>query len=368
MKKYFFSLVILLIFLSCQKDQKQEMIPDIAEDLTHIPFDPQKYPVEIPTGFPSLVMPPESITQEGVLLGRHLFYDPILSLDSTVACASCHDQSNGFADLQTFSSGVGGLLGKRNAPSILNVGFFNKGLFWDGRAENLNDQAEVPVVDPHEMANDWDLLIPKLIKHPEYPRLFRKAFGIERSDEITRDFMTNAIAQFESTLISSNARYDSIWRLQITFPTEDELNGLLMFFDHPAELPDAECGHCHNGPLLTNLSYFNNGLDPHEDPDSFSDPGLGGFTKNTLDYGKFKTPSLRNIALTPPYMHDGRFETLEEVIEFYNKGEHGNVKGVDVNIHPLNLTDEQKKQLIAFLHTLTDTTVINNPDYNNPFD
>ena len=336
-------------------------------DLTNIPYSPQSYQFDIPSYFPAMAFDQSKVTVEGVELGRRLFYDPVLSKDSTISCASCHQQENSFNTITQFAEGINEQFTDRSSLSILNVAFYNKGLFWDGRAMTLETQAEGPITDPKEMGHSFAELEEKLRLHPVYPELFRKAFGIATSEDIERNLIVNAISQFESTLITGNSKYDRVLRGEEFF-TEDELNGWDMFFDVSPELPDAECGHCHNGPLLTNFVFANNGLDPIDLGGEFADPGRGGVTGLTRDNGVFRTPTLRNIELTAPYMHDGRFQTLEEVIDHYNSSPNSGLRNVDPLIYPLGLTEQEKEQLLAFLKTLTDYSILENPEFRSPFD
>jgi cytochrome c peroxidase len=337
-----------------------------GKDLTGIPFNPVFYTAPLPESYPALEQPPDNLmTVDGIQLGRKLFYDPILSVDSTVSCSSCHAPSGSFTDRKALSEGVAGVT-KRGSMSILDVGLHYHGLFWDGRAATLEDQALMPVEDPIEMAETWDNVELKLRNHETYPADFRKAFGITYSGEIDRFLAAKAIAQFERSIISGgNSKYDRFIRGEI-FLEENEYNGYLMFFDFDPTIPDAECGHCHNAPLFATNDYFNNGLQEAADFMSFEDPGLGHFTGNLSDNGKFKAPTLRNLVFTAPYMHDGRFNTLEEVVNHYNSG--GKSSPTKNNLlYPLHLSEQQKADLIAFLLTLTDSTVVTNPAFQSPF-
>lgn len=305
------------------------------------------------------------MTIEGIRLGRKLFFDPILSIDSTISCSSCHLPSGSFTDQVASSQGVAGMT-PRSSMSLINIGFHYHGLFWDGRASSLEQQALIPVEDPTEMGESWPNVERKLRLHPDYPEDFRKAFGIGRASEITRDLAAMAISQFERSLISGgDTKYDRFARGEI-FLDEDEYNGYLMFFDFDPALPDAECGHCHNAPLFATLDYFNNGIQESPDFESFSDKGLGLISGKASDNGKFKAPTLRNLVFTGPYMHDGRFTSLEEVIDHYNSGGKSS-PNKNALIYPLHLTESQQNDLLAFLMTLTDSTTLTNPDYQNPF-
>lgn len=306
------------------------------------------------------------MTVEGVALGRKLFYDPLLSADSTMSCASCHLQSGSFTDNVAVSTGIDGIAGSRSSMSLMNIGFMYNGLFWDGRSATLEEQALLPVEDPIEMHHTWAEVVDDLREHPEYPADFRRAFGISAKSEISKEYAAFAIAQFERSLISNgNSRWDQWVRGEISF-TEAELNGYDLFFDVSPDLPDAECAHCHSAPLFTTNEYFNNGLDDVPDLESFSDLGRGAVTGIRFDNGKFRSPSLRNIEYTAPYMHDGRFQTLEEVIEHYNRG--GNrTQNTDPLIRPLGLSARQKRDLLQFLKTFSDSTDLKDEKFSSPF-
>jgi cytochrome c peroxidase len=307
------------------------------------------------------------MTAEGIDLCKRLFYDPILSSDSTISCGSCHNPAGSFTDNEAVSTGVGGLMGTRSSMSLINVGFLSKGLFWDGRSPTLEDQALHPIENPVEMAENWNNVEVKLRKHPSYPVLFRKAFGIEKKGEITRYLAAKAIAQFERTLISSNSKFDK----RFEGFTDLEVDGYLIYFDDVNNSDvKGHCVHCHDGggALLTSERYENNAIEEVETLYDFPDKGLGAITGKVTDNGKFKAPTLRNIALTAPYMHDGRFKTLEEVIDHYNSGGHFADNVTTGSILALNLTPYDKQALLAFLHTLTDTVFVNNPAFKNPFE
>jgi len=376
-----------LLFARCKKDEPNG---NSACDLTYIPYKPTPYTIPKPARFPEIPVPADNPqTVEGVQLGRRLFYDPILSGDSTMSCSTCHLPQGSFTDNKAVSTGIDGIMGRRSAMSLLNVAYATNGLFWDGRAKSLEDQALKPVEDPIEMHAKWPGVVEKLKQHPTYPELFRKAFGISSCEGITKELAAKAIAQFERILISSGtSKYDLYLDGTVEFE-DDELNGKLMFFDEgknsvPA-LPDAQCFHCHGSITLTGNNYFNNGLDSVGRLDDFTDKGrweaIQGQVANpdTMTKGKFRTPTLRNIALTAPYMHDGRFKTLEEVMAQYNDNGFGVVNedifiqqiGFPVTVgsvvHYTGLTPQQTKDIIAFLKTLTDTTFVNNPDIQNPF-
>lgn len=317
-------------------------------------FNPETLGISVPE-FPDPPFPEDNaLTRQGVDLGRRLFYDPILSGDSTQACADCHTQVSAFSDEgRRFSVGIDGIEGDRNAPALINVGW-GRLFFWDGRAKSLEIQALEPVHNPIEMHLEWEEALARLQRHPEYPNFFREAFGDEG---VTVDRTVKAIAQFERTLVSNNSKYDRYLRRE-TELSASEKHGEELFFNERGD-----CFHCHPKGLFTDNDFHDIGLEV--DP---VDGGLGEVTQNPFDMGKFKTPTLRNIELTTPYMHDGRFRTLDEVLDHYN----GNAVG-SPNVDPLirvgtglGLTDGEKQDIIAFLKTLTDPSFIQNPDFENP--
>ncbi len=367
---FYFAMLVFassLIFSSCKKNENEP--PAQTGDLIDIPYAPEPYFVKRLEEFPELQIPEDNMmTKEGIQLGRMLFYDPILSLDSTMGCASCHLSAGAFTDNLAVSEGVLGESGTRSSVAVMNVGYIDKGLFWDGRSKTLEDLALRPVEDPVELHEEWPNVINKFKNHPNYPGLFRKAFGIEDRSEITKELAAKAIAQFMRTMIvGEDSRFYNLFILEEGFPSDQELRGYLMFFDASrGALPDAQCFHCHNRPLFTNNDYLNNGLDSAGVPEDFVDQGRGGVTENILDYGRFKTPTLWNVELTAPYMHDGRFNTLEEVLNHYASGGHYSYN-LDPLISDITLDDGQKEDLIAFIKTLTDTTFINKPEFQNPF-
>lgn len=357
---------VALFAAGCGKDGNE---PDCADcDLTHIPYDPQPLAVDVPDHFPALEIPADNpMTVAGVALGRRLFFDKRLSLDSTMSCATCHLPELSFTDGRAVSPGVQGINGTRSAMSLLNIGYVSTGLFWDGRAPRLEDQALLPVEDPIEMHESWPRVMEKLQRDTLYTRWFREAFGIRDKREMTKELAARAIAQFERTLVSGDSRYDRVFVKGQGFPTDAELRGFEMFFDFSPILPDAECGHCHGTVLLTTHGFFNNAIDSVGSLLEFADKGRGAVTGAYLDHGRFRAPSLRNIALTSPYMHDGRFQTLEEVIDHYDSGGHI-AENYDANMRPLGLTPAEKEDLIRFLHTLTDTSFTKNPLFQDPWE
>lgn len=338
-----------MLFLSagCRKEQAE---PE--------PWDPTPYVLEIPQGFPDMDIPTGNpMTVEGVRLGRMLFHDPILSLDNSQSCASCHAQDFSFTDNgRRFSVGVDGTEGFRNAMSLLNAGWI-RGHNWDGSAGSLEEQAFEPVVNPIEMHNTWPQAVGRLKSHEAYPDLFFDAFGTRDIDSI---HVVHALAQFERTLISADSKWDRYLRGEVQLTTA-ETRGFEIFFTEKGD-----CFHCHTTILFTDNEFHNNGLDS-----VFTDRGLYEVTGDPNDIGKFRTPTLRNLQFTGPYMHDGRFETLEEVIDFYSEGLKFSPT-IDplmknVNEGGIRLTEGEKESLLAFIKTLTDTTFVKNPEFSNPF-
>ncbi len=343
-----FSFLCLGLLISCNRDTDETSA--------------QPYIVEIPNKFPQYEIPEDNpLTVEGIALGKKLFYEKQLSGDNTQSCGSCHQSAMAFSDTGAVSTGIDGLSGNRSAMPIINL-IWSKSFFWDGRAKSLEDQALGPVVNPIEMHETWPNAVSKVQGDPQYPPLFIKAFGTDIVDSL---LIAKAIAQFERTLVSGNSKFDKVQRQEASL-TPEELAGFnLTRIEGPIDgNPNgADCFHCHDFPLFTDNEFHNNGLDKEED---WQDLGLHEITNNPFDKAKFKTPTLRNIALTGPYMHDGRFNTLEEVLDFYNTGGHTSstldplMKNPDTG---LLLTEEDKANIIAFLHTLTDSSFITNPAF-----
>lgn len=354
-------MVVLLILVGCKDDEVPQSL------LTDIPFSPSPYVLEYPDNFPDMVIPQDNpLTDQGVKLGRRLFYDPILSSDLTLSCSSCHLPEGSFTDNTKVSEGVTGEVGRRSSMSLLNIGFSNNGLFWDGRVETLEEQALLPVEDPIELHAMWPEVELRLQEDPIYPRLFRETFGITDVSEINRSLAVKAIAQFERTLVSSGqSKYDRVIAGTDSF-TDEELLGHNIFFDiDPDVRRHAECGHCHNAPLFTTNEYFNNGLD-NVDEGALDDLGRGEVSGSVFDNGKFRVPTLRNIFLSAPYMHDGRFDTFDQVIDHYDQHVIFS-RNVDPNLRRLTLSVDDRKALIAFIMTLEDPEFSSDSRHSSPF-
>jgi len=349
-----FITIVSVFFLACSRNEDTPSLPD-----------PTPFALTFPAYFDAPVIPPDNpTTWEGVALGRRLFYEPLLSGDNTQSCGSCHNIDFAFTDNNfQFSTGIQNIQGDRNGMAIINLAW-ETDFFWDGRSKSLEDQALGPVENPVEMHEVWTNAVKELSDHPEYPSLFQKAFGTKA---ITKELAAKAMAQFERTIISSNSAYDENYLKKaktnesIKNPKTALERGMTIFYTK------GDCWHCH-GPvgdyLFTDRTFHNNGLDS-----IITDPGLQSVTKNPMDRGKFKTPTLRNVQYTGPYMHDGRFKTIDEVIEHYNSG----VKlspTLDPNMKELakglQLTSVEKAELKEFLLSLSDQTFINNQNFKKP--
>jgi len=334
-----------LILFSCQRD-----IPYVEPFV----YNPTYVVLEKPKGFPQASIPADNpMTEEGIKLGKKLFYDPLLSGDNTMSCSDCHLQISSFANNSQYNIGIDGISGNRNAMALINLAW-SKDFNWNGSISDLESQAFEPVINPIELHSlNWKEVSSKLMQSEEYKDLFELAFNTRIIDSTN---VVKAIAQFERTLISADSKFDKFLDYRASL-TPSELRGKEIFTTEKGD-----CFHCHSYPLFTSNDFHNNGLDPELEMDN----GRFDVTGDINDKGKFKSPSLRNIELTAPYMHDGRFQTLEEVIEHYNFGGHNSttidplMKKVGVG---LGLSQQNKVDLINFLKTLTDTSFINNPDF-----
>lgn len=356
---YLVAIIFALFLNACHTDDEGNLVG--------ITYDPTPYTLTLPTPLQHISIPASNpLTLEGITLGQHLFYDPILSEDSTISCSICHQPDKAFTGGAPFSTGIYGQKTGRSSMSLVNVAYYNHGLLWDGRAGTIEEIVLATIVDPVEMHNTWDVAAKKLKDHPEYPAMFRKAFGINSTSEINSTLTAKAIAQFVRIIISGNSKYDKFQEGLAIF-SDEERHGMDIYFDGDPFLPDGECGHCHNAPYFTTNEYFNNGIQQANSLDDFEDMGRGPISGLQFDNGKFRAPTLRNIALTAPYMHDGRFNTLEEVLDHYNEGTHSAANTPEI-IRDLHLTEEQKTAVISFLYTLTDTSYLENPLIRNPFE
>lgn len=301
------------------------------------------------------------VTNKGVQLGRLLFYDPILSADSTISCASCHKQEYAFSDSPNkYSKGIKNQLQNRNTPPLFNLAWYKK-MFWDGRSNSMEDQVFHPVREIKEMNLTWKQAVIRIKRSKIYKKKFKEVFG---SIEIDSTHIVYAIAQFERTLLSYNSKYDKVIQGKEKFNL-DEQEG----FELVNEMNKGDCLHCHttDGDALGTTGFFaNNGLDS-----VFSDKGLGYVSKNKNEMGQFKIPSFRNLLYTAPYMHDGRFKTLEEVLDFYSEGlkKSNTIDSKMTFLHQggAKLTKEEKRKIIAFIRSMSDPAFITDKRFSNPF-
>jgi cytochrome c peroxidase len=306
-------------------------------------------------------------TKQGVYLGRMLFYEPLLSANGKLSCGNCHKQELAFTDGQTLSTGVDDTQTPRNSMSLANLLWARK-FFWDGRSNSLEAQAAIPMTNPHEMGQLMQVSAHKLMRTKEYPALFQTVFGAEG---ISGPSIMKAITQFERTLISANSNYDKYLRNDYK-PTTLEMQGMALFNNAPQPgkaIRGANCARCHGGPKNYMELFHNNGLDSIP-----KDAGIADISGLPGDVGRFKVPTLRNIALTGPYMHDGRFKTLDEVVDHYSQHVKESVslstflrgESNEVNGKTLALRPDEKKAIIAFLNMLTDNTFIHDARFSNP--
>ena len=337
---------------------------------------PKEYPEPTPytwvnkAFFPPPVLPADNpLTLQGIELGRHLFYEKKLSGDNTQSCGGCHRLNYAFSDsLNRYSTGIDGISGNRNSMALFNLSWHTR-FFWDGRAPSLREQILLPIQDPIEMHQTLPEAVRKLSETPKYKALFGAAF---RSEEVSSDRIARAIEQFLLTVVSSDSRFDRFRQNPVANPlTASEQRGFDLFmreYSAPSagRPKGADCFHCHGGHLFRVDAFFDNGLDDQPAAGFESATGLAS------DRGKFKATSLRNIALTAPYMHDGRFSTLEDVLDHYSQ-HIKNSPNLDPNLRVayqseggLNLSSQDKQDIIAFLHTLTDSSFISKPDYQPP--
>ena len=323
-----------------------------------LPDTPTPYPFKLSNRLPIPSLPLDNpLIAERIELGRLLFHDPQLSIDNTVACASCHQKDHAFSDPARFSAGVNDQFSRRHSMPLFNLAWKDS-FFWDGRAQSLREQVLIPIEDPREMGESMDHVIEKLSADADYPTLFNSAFG---SASITPQTIGLALENFLLSLTSYDSKFDQAMsgKAQLS-PSEQRGFELFMTeFEPRSRQYGADCFHCHGGALFTDNRFHDNGL-----AQIAADRGLAEVTRNPMDANKFSTPSLRNIALTAPYMHDGRFQTLEEVVEHYSSAITSRVT-LDPNLakHPtagLQLSAKDKTALVDFLKTLSDPQYIQN--------
>lgn len=340
MKKliWLYIFVIISVALACNQD-----------DVEPSHFAPAL--MEVPKGFEEIQFPEDNpFSQSRWDLGKRLFYDPIMSLDSSISCASCHSSKLAFSDDSSLSLGVNDRLGQRNAPTLANVAYhpyFTR----EGGVPTLEMQILVPIQEHNEFDFNIVLLAERLKADSSYIQMSLEAYDREPDAFV----ITRSLASFERSLISGYSRYDHYENYDdLDALTQSEINGMELFFSDKTN-----CAQCHGGFNFTNYDFENNGL--YED---YEDVGRFQLTGNEEDLARFKVPTLRNIELTAPYMHDGSIQTLTEVIEHYNSGGK-NHPHKSALIQPLNLTKKEKEELLAFLHALTDDSFVANPLFKN---
>lgn len=319
-----------LVLMGCRRDADLSM-PEAELD--------GPYQLELPPGFPPL--PDNSaypMTEASVALGRALFFDPRLSRDGTVACASCHFPDRAFSDTVAISVGIEGRLGMRNAAPLFNLAW-HPAFFRDGGVPTLEQLAIAPIHDPNEMDFSIQLAAERLMNEDPYARLSQLAYG----EPFSAFYLVRALASYQRTLISGWSRYDRFRQGESSALTEQEQRGLALFNSE-----QLNCSSCHSGFDLTDHQYHNIGLYTLS-----PDPGRERITLDPMDQGRFKTPSLRNVALTAPYMHDGTLQTLEQVLEHFAIGGEA-APNKSPQITGFSLTEQEQEDLIAFLHALTD--------------
>jgi len=300
---------------------------------------------------PSYNFKKNPLTTSKILLGRVLFYDPILSRNNTVSCANCHSQYTAFTHIDhALSHGIDDRIGTRNSPALMNLAWHNT-FMWDGAINHIDMQALAPISHHDEMDENIKHVVEKLQTSKIYPLLFYNAFN---DSLITGEKTLKAISQFMLTLVSANSKYDKVKRNQDSFTVQEEKG---------YELFKQNCASCHTEPLFTNMQFQNNGL-PFDS--LLNDVGRKRITQNDKDFLKFKVPTLRNIEFSNPYMHDGRFKRIADVLKHYTNGIH-NTKNLAIQLQkPILLTSNQKVDLTAFLLTLTDKEFLFNPKFGFP--
>lgn len=326
----------------CTKDA--EIHPQTSTSST------DNYSPVIPAGWPQPVytFSTNPMTFDGFTLGRHLFYEPMLSQDTSISCGNCHLQNFAFTNGpgHPVSHGVHDLLGKRNAPALFNLNWSGK-LMWDGGVNNLEVQALAPISNPLEFNTSISIVVNRIAASSKYKALFKKAFG---DTVVDSQRILKAFAQFMGLMVSYNSKYDKVKRNEDNF-TVSESHGYNVFL--------SKCAVCHNEPLFTDFAFKNKGLAPN----AYQDSGRYRITGNPSDIYKFKTPSLRNLAFTAPYMHDGRFSTLDDVLTFFTSGVSPTINLDPFMATPHTITAQEKTDLLSFLNTLNDYVFVNDPRF-----
>jgi len=341
-----------LLLYSCQKTKETSDEAATDPTLDNIVF-------ETPNGWPAPVYNFEDnrLSKEGFKLGRALFFEPMLSSDNTISCGSCHQPFAAFAQIgHNISHGVADRIGIRNSPSMFNLNWHSS-FFWDGHVNHIEDQPLAPITNPVEMDESMENIIKKLEQSEHYRAMFKDAFG---SEEITDRKIFKAMAQFMGMLVSSNAKYDKYVRNEAggSF-AQAELDGLHTFRN--------KCSGCHTEPLFSDFSLRNNGLSLVLNSQGTVDLGAGSITpSDSSRYYKFKVPSLRNLKFTAPYMHDGRFTTIDEVLQHYSSGVQQTHNLDPLLTNGISLSSKEQQDLKAFLGTLDDESFVTDIRFKEP--
>lgn len=328
----------------------------------NMPAPAKSDPLVIPVGFKRPPIPADNpLTADKVALGRQLFYEVKLSRDNSLSCAGCHATSSSFSDAgKQTSLGVLNQRGTRNAPSLVNIAY-DTSFFWDGRARTLEQQATMPITNPIELGSvgtDSVRVITKLSADPFYQKLFANAFG---DSKITFDRIGKALASFERTLISGNSAYDRmVFQHDSSGMSTAALRGMKLFFDKNG----ANCTSCHSGDNFTDNGFYSTGFT--QETYSSGDPGRAAVTKQDSDKARFKTPTLRNVALSGPYIASGTINSLYDMVKHYNDGGSPQVTNKDKRIKPLNLSDDQMTDIVEFLKSLTDLEFTKRAEFQRP--
>ena len=365
------AIALALLLAGCRRDKAEEPEAPVPGGTP--------YTLVIPSNLPPMEIPPDNqLTVEGVALGRFLFFEKRLSGNNGMSCASCHAPALAFTDGKAVPKGIDSIAGPRSTMPLINLGYAHF-FFWDGRAASLEQQILQPVVNPIEMHEAWPNAMSKLQADAVYPTLFERAFGTQHIDSLK---VAKAIAQFIRTMVSGNSPFDKFRRGE-GFISPDAQAGFDLFQKEGGAIGQnipvagstpvigqggADCFHCHTDAagLFTDEQFHNNGLDT-----VFTDLGRAGVTNDPSDLAKFKTPTLRNIMVTAPYMHDGRFTTIDQVLDHYDDGGHPSAT-VDPFMKftspdmTLGLTPTKRMQIKAFLNSLTDEEFLTNPAFQDP--
>lgn len=343
MRKFILSLAVAFTtFVGITACQNQEVAQKDS------PQETESYHLDIPLGLENLepqIPADNPLTAEKVALGKQLYFDTRLSKNRTVACVSCHNPRLGFADGMAVSTGINGQKGGRSAPTIINR-VFSQEQFWDGRAATLEEQAKGPIANPIEMGFTHELAAERIGSIDGYRKQFKVTFGTEK---VSIDRIAKAIAAYERTIMSGNAPYDQYQAGDSTAMSPSAVRGMELF------MGQARCASCHAGPNFTDELYHNIGIGADK---TNPDPGRFAVTNQQRNQGAFKTPTLRDIALTAPYFHDGSAQTLMEVVDYYNEGGTA-AEHLDPLMTPLDLNEQEEKDLVAFMESLTGEISLN---------